>query len=74
VAGLRVLLIDDTFTSGANVHSAAPALTTAGAGVVAAVPVGRVIDTRDADRYPEKLAFWRRQRGSPFTFEACCLE
>jgi hypothetical protein len=66
--------VDDTYTSGANVQSAAVKLTVAGARVVAAVPVGRVIDTRRRDRFPEKHAFWRRQRGIPFDFGRCCLE
>jgi hypothetical protein len=40
--GRRVLLLDDTFTSGANLHSAAAALSATGAHVVGAVPIGRV--------------------------------
>ncbi|MGH2717889.1 MAG: hypothetical protein ACRDJU_04850 [Actinomycetota bacterium] len=42
--GERVLVIDDTFTSGARAQSAASVLNNAGAHVVAIVPVGRVID------------------------------
>ncbi|MEX2420478.1 MAG: hypothetical protein WD670_01535 [Actinomycetota bacterium] len=74
VSGRRILLIDDTFTSGANAHSAAAALRAAGGHVVATVPVGRVVDTRDADRFPEKLEFWKRQRRAAFSFGSCCLE
>ena len=44
-AGLDVLLVDDTFTTGARIQSAASALASAGARVVAAVPIGRVVDT-----------------------------
>ena len=43
VRGARVLLIDDTFTTGARIQSAASALTLAGAEVVAAVALGRVV-------------------------------
>lgn len=70
VRGRRVLIVDDTFTSGARVHSVAGALSSAGATVVAAVPIGRVIDT---DR-EEKAEFWRAQRAIPFDFDTCCLE
>jgi len=70
VEGRRVLIVDDTFTTGARVQSVAAALTSAGATVVAAVPIGRVIDT---DR-EEKAAFWRAQRAIPFDFGTCCLE
>ena len=70
VQGRRVLIVDDTFTTGARVQSVAGALTSAGATVVAAVPIGRVIGT---DR-PEKEAFWRAQRAIGFDFDRCCLE
>jgi predicted amidophosphoribosyltransferase len=41
LSGERILLIDDTWTTGANAHSAAAALRSAGAGGVAAVVIGR---------------------------------
>ena len=41
VDGRTVLLLDDTYTTGASVQSAGSALTSAGASVVAAVVVGR---------------------------------
>jgi adenine/guanine phosphoribosyltransferase-like PRPP-binding protein len=68
-----VLLVDDTFTTGAHVHGPAIVLHGAGAEVVAAVALGRVVDTRDS-RYPEKLEFWRRQKRQGFSFGRCCLE
>jgi orotate phosphoribosyltransferase len=71
IAGRRVLIVDDTFTTGARVQSVAAALTSAGATVVAAVPIGRVIDTKDRE---EKAEFWRRQRAIAFDFDTCCLE
>lgn len=70
VHGRRVLIVDDTFTTGARVQSVSCALRSAGATVVAAIPIGRVIDT---DR-PEKEELWRAQRAVPFTFDTCCLE
>jgi hypothetical protein len=66
----RFLLVDDTFTTGARVQSAAGALSSAGATVVAAVPIGRVIDTN----HPTKEAFWRERRSQTFDFDRCCLE
>jgi predicted amidophosphoribosyltransferase len=71
--GRRVLLVDDTMTTGAKLQSAASALTLGGAQVTAAVVLGRVIDVRDP-RYPEKLALWERQRRLGFDFDTCCLE
>lgn len=68
--GRGVLIVDDTLTTGARVQSVAGALTSAGASVVAAVPIGRVIDTGLA----EKEEFWRAQRAIAFDFDRCCLE
>ena len=41
--GERILVIDDTYTSGSRAQSAASALSLAGGDVVAIVPIGRVI-------------------------------
>jgi predicted amidophosphoribosyltransferase len=71
IEGRRVLIVDDTFTTGARVQSVAAALTSAGATAVAAVPIGRVIDTKDRE---EKAEFWRRQHAIAFDFDTCCLE
>lgn len=45
VGGKRVLLLDDTFTSGAKVFSAAAALRAAGADVIGPVVIGRHVQT-----------------------------
>jgi hypothetical protein len=66
-----VLLVDDTFTSGARAQSAASALQLSGARVVAMVPVGRVITP---DFSPETEALWERVTRKPFDFGRCCLE
>lgn len=71
VADLRVLLVDDTFTSGARAQSATSALELAGARVVAMVPIGRVIKPDFSEEAADLLA---RAREESFTFEACCLE
>jgi predicted amidophosphoribosyltransferase len=71
VEGLRVLLVDDTFTSGARAQSAASALGLAGANVVAMVPIGRVVKPDFSEESAELL---RRSREHPFDFGTCCLE
>lgn len=65
--GRSVLLIDDTWTTGANAHSAAAALKAAGAGPVAAVVIGRHVNRewRRNDRHLRALT-------SPFDWERCC--
>jgi hypothetical protein len=71
VDGLRVLLVDDTFTSGARVESAASALQLAGALVVAAVPIGRVINPAFS---AESAAVLAKAKEKPFDFSACGLD
>lgn len=69
--GERILLIDDTFTSGSRVQSAASRLSLGGGDVVAIVPIGRVITPQFSDA---AATYWREQRSTPFTFDSCCLE
>lgn len=71
VEGRRVLLIDDTFTSGGRLQSAASRLQLDGAIVVGAVVVGRVFDI-DFGANAEQV--WQAARSELFTFEVCCLE
>lgn len=71
VAGKRVIVLDDTYTSGARAQSAASALALAGAAVLAVVPVGRVVN-------PTVMAWvaawWRSQTHLPYASGTCCLE
>lgn len=71
VAGRSLLLIDDTLTSGARLQSAASALALAGAHVVGAVVIGRVMNP-DFNQSSKDL--WDRARRMPYAFERCCLE
>jgi hypothetical protein len=66
--GEPVLLIDDTWTTGANAQSAAAALRAAGAGPLAAVVVGRHVNRgwRENDRQLRALA-------EPFDWSRCTL-
>jgi predicted amidophosphoribosyltransferase len=70
VDGRRVLLVDDTFTSGAQVQSAASALQLASAIIPAAVVIGRFTKPRfnEATRL-----LWERVSEREFTFDRCCL-
>jgi predicted amidophosphoribosyltransferase len=60
-----VLLIDDTWTTGANAHSAAAALKAAGAERVAALVIGRYVNRewghndRQLRRLPQPFDWWR---------------
>jgi predicted amidophosphoribosyltransferase len=68
LTGEAVLLIDDTWTTGANARSAAATLKQAGAATVAAVVIGRHLhrDYQDNDRRLRALP-------SPFDWENCAL-
>jgi hypothetical protein len=59
VAQARVLLLDDTYVSGARSQSAVGALRLAGAARVLIVPLGRVIRP---DKVAEHAAFLQRSR------------
>jgi predicted amidophosphoribosyltransferase len=69
--GVRILVIDDTYTTGARLQSAASALRRAGGELVAGVVVGRVIR---ADDSPATRALWDTAKAIRFSFDACCLE
>ncbi len=70
VLGLRILLLDDTYTTGAALQSAASALSAAGARVIGAVPIGRVIHPEFNE---QTRRLWGRATASAFDFERCCL-
>jgi hypothetical protein len=71
VRGLTILLIEDTFTTGARAQSASSALMLAGAARVAVLTVGRVIYPSHNDNCQR---IWRAARAHPFDFGRCCLE
>jgi predicted amidophosphoribosyltransferase len=66
--GEPVLLIDDTWTTGASAQSAAAVLRRAGAGPVAAVAIGRHLN-REWHENDRRL----RGIGRPFDWERCAL-
>jgi len=68
LSGEAVLLIDDTWTTGANAQSAAAALKSAGAGAIAAVVIGRHLN-RDWHENDDRLCGIRR----PFDWTRCAL-
>lgn len=69
LTGRRVLLIDDTWATGANAQSASARLKLAGAECVAVVVLGRWFD---ADHAPSQR-YLETARKRPFTWSACCL-
>jgi hypothetical protein len=66
--GEAVLLIDDTWTTGANLQSAAAALKVAGAGSVAAVVIGRHLN-REWGKNDQRIGALKR----PFEWQKCAL-
>ncbi|TMK48013.1 MAG: hypothetical protein E6G66_10625 [Actinobacteria bacterium] len=71
VGGLDLVVVDDTFTTGASVQSAVSALRLAGARVIAVVVIGRVVNP---DANPEEAALWEAARKTPWRFNKCCRE
>ncbi len=71
LTGQRVLLIDDTFTSGAHVQSAASALSLAGARIAGTLVVGRLIDP-GYNGACERIWEWSTHRSYDFDVCARC--
>jgi hypothetical protein len=70
VRGQRVLVIEDTFTSGARMQSAASALQLAGTAGLAVVAAGRVIKPS----YNENCQLiWDQASRRAFSFDTCCM-
>ncbi|TDD27017.1 phosphoribosyltransferase [Actinomadura sp. KC06] len=70
IDGARVLLLDDTFTTGARLQSAASVLTAAGAASVIAVVIGRVIDSTWNENCSR---IWEQATATEFDFGRCSL-
>lgn len=70
VPGAKVLILDDTWTSGARVQSLSHSLKSAGADRVAAVVLGRHMDPG----WAETAALIERLRGSNFDPSRCALD
>jgi len=62
VAGRALVVVDDTMTAGARLHSAASALTGAGATVEVAVAVGRAVNPAAS---PAVAGWWERHARRP---------
>jgi predicted amidophosphoribosyltransferase len=70
LTGERVLVVDDTLTTGARLQSAVSALRLSGASAAAAIVVGRVIDPGWNDN---SRRIWDQARETRFSFGQCCL-
>jgi hypothetical protein len=70
LSGERVLLVDDTLTTGARLQSAVSALRQNGASSVAGLIVGRVMDPDWNDNCRH---IWDQGGETQFSFDKCCL-
>ncbi|HEY1827134.1 MAG TPA: hypothetical protein VGF87_03900 [Acidimicrobiales bacterium] len=73
VAHSRILLLDDTYVSGARAQSAAAALRLAGAWRVLIVPIGRVIRPDTIAEHADLLARSRRSRAGKHRCARCVV-
>ncbi|HZR54197.1 MAG TPA: hypothetical protein VFB06_32440 [Streptosporangiaceae bacterium] len=69
VRGARILLLDDTWVSGASVQSASASLKLAGAASVSAVVLGRYVNAAD----PAVAAFAARVGNAPYDPAKCAI-
>jgi len=70
LAGRRLLVLDDTWVTGARARSAGEALRRAGAEVVGIVAIGRAVDPAAA---PSVRAWWERQLAADAARPGCGL-
>jgi hypothetical protein len=73
VARNRIVLLDDTYVSGARAQSAAAALRRAGSSRVLIVPLGRVIRPDTVAEHAELLARSRRSRAAKHRCARCVV-
>lgn len=73
LTGARVLLIDDTWTTGAHAQAAAAALRAAGAATVSAVVIGRHIDpNRSVTPERTSIDYWN-ELSRAFDWDTCAV-
>lgn len=72
--GAAVLLVDDTFTTGSRVQSAAARLRLSGAGTVGVVCLGRHFNRRQEGAHAEAAeAYLQQVRARGWSWSSCCL-
>jgi hypothetical protein len=72
--GARVLVIDDTWTTGTKAHSASAALKAAGAGTVAVVAIGRWFNPGYDPTGADAQAWLAEQKKRGWDWDRCCLD
>jgi predicted amidophosphoribosyltransferase len=73
--GEDVLLVDDTWTTGAHAQSAASTLKLGGASTVGIMVIGRHFNRNPSEAYRESAeAYYRQARETRWSWEVCCLE
>lgn len=70
VRGLDVLIVDDTWTTGATIQSASAAVKQAGANKVAGVAIGRWFHPE----YRDNTAWLAEAKRARWSWQTCCLE
>jgi phosphoribosylpyrophosphate synthetase len=74
LTGEAVLLIDDTWTTGAHAQSAASALKAAGASAVGVVVIGRHFNRTPAEPYRQGAeAYYRAAKDQGWGWDWCCV-
>jgi predicted amidophosphoribosyltransferase len=72
--GARVLILDDTWTTGAKAQSASAALKAAGAGTVAVVTIGRWFNPTYNPTGADAREWLAEQKRSGWDWDRCCLD
>jgi predicted amidophosphoribosyltransferase len=70
VRGRNILVVDDTWTTGAKMQSASASLKRAGAHVVGGVAIGRWLNPG----YNDAATWLRRKKRRQWSWDLCCLE
>lgn len=71
LSGVKAVVVEDTYVSGAHAQSAACALALAGAKVLGILTIGRMVNPSYS---AQQSALWETATSIPFDASICCLE